>query len=168
MLSPQRYVIWGDIHAFENKNILPLKRYWLFFWLIERDVYFRKLFYYRLGCISKLCSWYSQGSKILELHGSISEGAIFMHAYSTIINAKKVGSNFTCRQCTTVGNKIDGRNDLIPIIGDNVTLGANVVIIGDIKIGNNVIVGAGSVVVNNVPDNCVVAGNPSKIIKIIK
>ena len=36
---------------------------------------------------------------------------------------------------------------------------------GGVKIGNNVIIGAGSVVVKDVPDNCVVAGNPAKIIK---
>ena len=87
------------------------------------------------------------------------------HPYATIINAKRVGRNFSCRQCTTIGNKKDGDNDHLPIIGDNVTLGANVVIIGGITIGNNVIVGAGSVVVKDVPDNCVVAGNPAKVIK---
>ena len=40
-------------------------------------------------------------------------------------------------------------------------------IFGNVHIGDNVIVGAGSVVVKDVPDNCVVAGNPAKIIKII-
>lgn len=48
---------------------------------------------------------------------------------------------------------------------DNVTVGANAVIIGNITIGNNVIVGAGSVVVKDVPDNAIVAGNPARIIK---
>lgn len=40
-------------------------------------------------------------------------------------------------------------------------------IIGNVNIGDNVIVGAGSVVVKDVPSNCVVAGNPAKIIKYI-
>lgn len=44
-------------------------------------------------------------------------------------------------------------------------LGANICIIGDIRIGNNVTVGAGTVVVKDVPDNCVVVGNPARIIK---
>lgn len=57
------------------------------------------------------------------------------------------------------------KNSKRPVIGDNVTLGANVTIIGDVHIGNNVIIGAGSVVVKNVPDNCVVAGNPAKVIR---
>ena len=33
-----------------------------------------------------------------------------------------------------------------------------------LSFGNNVIIGAGSVVVNDVQDNCVVAGNPAKVI----
>ena len=40
-------------------------------------------------------------------------------------------------------------------------------IIGAVHVGNNVVVGAGSVVVKDIPDNCVVAGNPAKIIRSI-
>ena len=50
-------------------------------------------------------------------------------------------------------------------IGDNVSIGANVNIIGNITIGNNVEIGAGSVVVKDIPDNCVVVGNPARIIR---
>ena len=56
-------------------------------------------------------------------------------------------------------------NNQLPTIGDNVEVGANVVIIGDIEIGNNVVIGAGSVVVKSIPSNCIVAGNPAKVIK---
>lgn len=52
-----------------------------------------------------------------------------------------------------------------PIIGDNVTLGVNVTIIGGVTIGNNVVIGAGSVVVKDIPDNCVAVGNPCRVIK---
>lgn len=55
--------------------------------------------------------------------------------------------------------------DKRPIIGDNVSLGCNVTIIGGVHIGNNVTVGAGSVVVKDIPDNCIVAGNPAKVIR---
>ena len=41
----------------------------------------------------------------------------------------------------------------------------NCLILGGITVGDNVIVGAGSVVVKDVPSNCVVAGNPAKVIK---
>ncbi len=39
------------------------------------------------------------------------------------------------------------------------------IILKGVHIGNNVVIGAGSVVTKNVPDNCVVAGNPAKIIE---
>lgn len=62
---------------------------------------------------------------------------------------------------------MDGDNDNRPIIGDNVTLGVNVTIIGGITIGNNVIIGAGSVVVHDIPNNSVAVGNPCRVIKTI-
>ena len=34
-----------------------------------------------------------------------------------------------------------------------------------VSIGNHVYVGAGSVVTHDIPDNCVVAGNPAKVIR---
>lgn len=91
-------------------------------------------------------------------------GVKLRHPFATIINAKFIGPGFSCHQCTTIGNKIDGRNDLVPTIGSNVTVGANCVIIGDVKIGNNVIIGAGTVVVKDIPSNSTVVGNPMRII----
>ena len=52
-----------------------------------------------------------------------------------------------------------------PVIGNNVSIGCHACIVGDVHIGNNVTIGAGSVVVKDVPDNCVVAGNPARVIK---
>lgn len=50
------------------------------------------------------------------------------------------------------------------VIGDNVFLGINSVIMGGVKIGNNVIVATGAIVTKDVPDNSVVAGVPAKVI----
>lgn len=52
-----------------------------------------------------------------------------------------------------------------PSFGDNVSVYANAVVVGNISIGNNVSVGAGAVVTKSVPDNCTVVGNPMRIIK---
>lgn len=51
------------------------------------------------------------------------------------------------------------------MIEDNVTIGPNVCIIGDITIGHDSIIGAGAVVIKDVPAYSVVAGNPAKVIK---
>jgi len=80
---------------------------------------------------------------------------------------KAVGENCFIRQNVTVGANNDNGKDLSqnPIIGNNVTFGANSVAIGPIVIGNNVYIGAGAVVTKDIPDNCIVAGVPAKIIK---
>ncbi len=49
-------------------------------------------------------------------------------------------------------------------IGNNVFIGMNSIILKGVTIGNNVIIGAGSLVNKDIPDNCVVAGNPAKVI----
>ena len=91
-------------------------------------------------------------------------GVEWAHLTSTYLNAQSIGENISFRQNTTIGNKVDGRNNLVPTIGNNVFVGANVCIIGKIRIGNNVIIGAGAVVTKDVPDNSVVVGNPMRII----
>lgn len=94
----------------------------------------------------------------------IDGGLVCYHPFATVINAKSIGENFQFRNGLTIGNK-NNDNTQLPVIGNNVTVGANVVIIGKISIGDNVIVGAGAVVVKDVPSNVVVAGNPAKVIK---
>ena len=51
------------------------------------------------------------------------------------------------------------------VIGNNVFIGVNSILLMGCCIGDNVIIGAGSVVHGNVPPNCVIAGNPAKIIR---
>ena len=94
----------------------------------------------------------------------IDGGLSCFHPFATVINAKRIGKNFEFRNGLTIGNK-NNDNDLLPTIGDNVTAGANVCIIGKINIGNHVVIGAGSIVVKDVPDGVIIAGNPAKIIK---
>lgn len=54
------------------------------------------------------------------------------------------------------------------IIGNNVWIGDKVSVLPNVKIGNGVIVAANAVVTKNVPDNVIVAGNPAKIVKILR
>lgn len=50
-------------------------------------------------------------------------------------------------------------------IEDNVWIGGNTVICPGVHIGDNVVIGAGSVVTKDIPDSCIAAGNPCKVIR---
>ena len=50
-------------------------------------------------------------------------------------------------------------------IGKRCLIGANAIIMCGVTIGDEVIVGSNAIVTKDVPDNCIVAGNPAKIIK---
>ena len=51
------------------------------------------------------------------------------------------------------------------IIEDNVLVGANAVVVEGVHVGKNAVVAAGAVVLEDVPDNAVVAGTPARVIK---
>lgn len=127
--------------------------------------FYRNVFYKRIGKVSYLLSWYLR--KYIHFYpcANIVGGLKLYHPYCTYLNSQYIGENFTVKQCTTIGNKSDAKPEDLPIIGNNVTLGAHVCIIGKIKIGNNVYIGAGAVVVRDILDNCIVVGNPARIIK---
>lgn len=66
-------------------------------------------------------------------------------------------------QIPPANRKINVKGEII--IGNNVWLGDKVTIVSGVHIGNNVIVAANAVVTKDVPDNCLVAGVPAKIVK---
>lgn len=104
--------------------------------------------------------WDTQVGKNLQLQHGI--GLVVNH--ETII-----GANCIMRHSTTIGNKklSNGSYSSSPKIGNNVEIGANVVILGSITIGDNSVIGAGSIVVKDVPVGAVVVGNPAKIISVL-
>lgn len=157
-----------DVRVINDKMSVNFQGLNAVIYVLFRDAFYRKLFYHRLGRVSILFSWYFPGAKTFEPICSDIEGGVYLaHPTSTYLNAIRIGRNFSCRQNTTLGNKYEGDSDGRPIIGDNVSVGANVCIIGNIRIGNNVVIGAGTVVVKDIPSNSVVVGNPSRIIKVL-
>ena len=93
------------------------------------------------------------------------QGTKFPHPVGIVIaKGVIVGKNCTIFQNVTIGCK----KYKTPVIGDNVCIYPNSIIFGDITIGDNAIIGAGAVVLKDVPANAVVAGNPAKVIKLLK
>ena len=97
--------------------------------------------------------------------------------HCTVIGPVCIGSNVNLAQGITVTalnhnfedttKRIDeqGISTKPVVIGDDVWIGANAVILPGVTIGQHVVVAAGAVVTKDVPDNCVVGGVPAKEIK---
>lgn len=99
--------------------------------------------------------------------------------HNTVIGPVTIGSHVNLAQGITVtalnhnyketGKRIDqqGVSTNPVVIGDDVWIGANAVILPGVTIGNHCVIAAGAVVTKDVPPHSLVAGVPAKIIKTI-
>ena len=89
--------------------------------------------------------------------------------YTTIgINTKVFDTDFHPLDPTyRLANSDDREHTLMKetVIGKNVFIGGNALILKGVHIGDNTVIGAGSVVCKDIPANCIAAGNPAKVIK---
>lgn len=97
--------------------------------------------------------------------------------HCTVIGPVTIGSHVNLAQgivTTALNHNFEDTSLLIDeqgvstkpvIIGDDVWIGANAVILPGVTIGSHVVVAAGAVVTKDVPDGCIVAGVPAKILK---
>jgi len=118
--------------------------------------------------VYQICVEYVLGVEI-PWDTRIGPGLQLHHGTGLVVNhSTLIGRNCTLRHCTTIGNKqrADGSYTDSPIIGDDVDIGSNSVILGAITIGDGAVIGAGSVVVKDVLAGCIVAGNPAKVIRL--
>ena len=118
--------------------------------------------------LSVVCTWH--GDVILEDGASIGIGSIVM-------GPVLIGENSACSQNCFISGQSHRYEDVSKnflrqgvkteqvVIGKNVWIGANSVILPGVKIGNNSVIGAGSIVTEDVPPLSVAVGNPAKVIK---
>ncbi len=84
------------------------------------------------------------------------------HFGHIIINANSViGENCNISQGVTIGVSGRGKNRGVPVLEDNIYVGANVTVAGKITIGSNSVLGANSLVVKDVEPNTTVLGVPA-------
>ena len=182
--SEYRSLVFEDLKRFVPdiercgalKRLLLLYKTRLRFETFSVLYWFRTMQYYdsksgilnRLLCLNaNIKSLYKRRQTGIQIPISVTlgSGLLFCH-YSCIVFAYGVvvGKNCSIHQGVTIGRVFAGKKAGVPTIGDNVIIFPGAKVVGNIKVGNNVVIGANATVINDVPDNCVVAGTPAKIV----
>jgi serine O-acetyltransferase len=87
----------------------------------------------------------------------IGPGLYIGHVGTIYIGPCKIGHNFCVTHNVTIAEDIT-------TIGNNVWIGTGSVIHGAATIGNDVTISAGSILSRDIPDKCLVGGNPARLL----
>lgn len=145
---------------FKNLKRIILKNDDIFFWdlrtkaLKASNSLIKLLYQYRYSKLMK-----SMGSSIPLETVILGKPNLPHSIYGIFISKRaKIGENCTIYQQVTIGsNYTKGSKGYgFPTIGNNVLIGAEAKIIGNVIIGNNVNIGANAIVTKNIPDNSTV------------
>ncbi len=103
-----------------------------------------------------------------DIHPGATIGKRFFidHATGVVIGETAIiGEDVSLFQGVTLGGVSSNKGKRHPTLGNNIVVGCNASVLGDITIGDNVRIGAGSVVLMDIPDDCTVVGVPGRIVK---
>ena len=113
-------------------------------------------------CFYRTCKKYC-----VEMSPNIQIGAglYFGHPYGITINTgTTLGSNVNIHKGVTIGQENRGKRKGVPVIGNDVWIGVNATIVGNIHIGNDVLIAPNSYVNFDVPNHSIAIGNPAKLV----
>lgn len=122
-----------------------------------------------LGRTSLAVSWISRLIFTCWIPGSAKIGKNFVCGYwglGVVIHKDAViGDGCTVSQNVTIGR--NGKKAGIPVLGDDVYVGAGAVIAGGVHIGDGARIGANSVVLTDVPPGAVAVGAPARVVRLL-
>lgn len=100
----------------------------------------------------------------LPTKANIGKGLFIAHFGSIIVNPDAVlGCNVNIAPGVVIGKANRGEKKGVPNIGNNVWIGANAVIVGNITIGDDVMIAPNAYVNMDVPSHSIVLGNPAVV-----
>lgn len=101
---------------------------------------------------------------VINIGASIGEGT--MVDMNAVLGGRAiVGKNCHIGAGSVLAGVVEPPSAIPVVVDDNVMIGANAVVLEGVRIGKNAVVAAGAVVIEDVPENAIVAGIPAKIIK---
>ena len=103
----------------------------------------------------------------IEIHPAAKLGnkIFFDHGMGIVVGeTAEIGDNCVIYHGVTLGGVSTSKVKRHPTLKNNVSVGAGAKLLGNIVIGNNVRIGANSVVLKDIPDEAVAVGIPARII----
>lgn len=151
--SELKDIIKEDYRQTKHKNFLDAFR---------ADAGFRNIFYARVkhGILWRICTWIARPYPQIEVavNDGIGKGLVIYHNSGVTINAKSIGEYCYIYQGVTIGKGKETKIGKRPVIGNNVRICTNSVVLGGITIGDHAVIGASSFVNRDVPSRAVVGG----------
>lgn len=112
---------------------------------------------------------------VIKIGNNSRINGVYIHAQKEIIIGKNCVIASGVNIIDTNGHVLNSKDRTVGrdtpseiIIGDNVWIGLNAIILKGVKIGNNSVVSAGSIVKGSFPDNSLIMGNPAQLVKIFE
>lgn len=126
-------------------------------------------FLWRCGLKTLARAWSYIGRSItgVEIHpaAKIGRRLVIDHGMGVVIGETSIiGDDVLIYHGVTLGSKNRAPGKRHPTIGNNVVLGAQAIVLGNITVGDGATVGAASLVVREVAPNTIVVGNPAKVV----
>lgn len=148
-----RSTIGVFLYRFERMMYLIFGRLWQVLRLILIPIL------YPLQAYSNIDIGYKAniGPGILILHPSVG---VVVSSFATI------GKNLTLTGGNIIGSAPGIKSNKQFLIGDNVNLGANAVILGPIKLGDNITIGASAMVNKGFGSGCILLGVPATKLRV--
>lgn len=128
----------------------------LIYYKIARYFYLNKRFF--------LAKYFMEKGKQktgIEIHpgASIGKRLFIDHGFGVVIGETSIiGNDVTIYHGVTLGATGKEKGKRHPNIGNNVVIGCDTKILGNINVGNNVKIGAGSIILKDIPDNKTICG----------
>ena len=157
-MSSFRELYRADIARYGGKHVPYYTRVFLFLYRKATSVKYQPIKFLYKGLFR---IWADRRGLEFSAIEQIGGGLYLGHVYNITINEKaKIGRNCNIHRGVVIGQTNRGDNKGAPTIGNEVWIGINAAIVGNITIGEDVLIAPNSFVNIDVPSHSVVFGNP--------
>lgn len=128
-----------------------------------------RLYLRRVPILPFVVSFISRAVTGVEIHpgARIGDGIFIDHGSGVVIGeTSEIGANVTLYQGVTLGGTGFACGKRHPSVEDNVTIGSGAKLLGPLTVGENAKIGANTVVIEDVPANSTVVGNPGHPVRV--